>query len=256
MRWLVLALAGCGRIAFGDRVLDGDSDVILSCPRATGHDEDGDGIDDGCDVCPHLADTQLDSDGDQVGDACDPNPSTPSERIAFFDPFTSQRPEWTSIGSISPIYTGDAISQDLSNGRMALGKTSPTQVGVYEVRARIGVASTTFPRQVAIVMHEGNRLMYCEHYDSGPSNLVVTYSPDNVNFMPLAASTAVPLAMGELTLTMRHSLPDVSCTTTWSVEVPTVMATVPGGSFVAANVSFAVQGAFWTVDYFIQINTE
>lgn len=66
-----------------------------NCPDAVGHDEDGDAVDDACDVCPHKVDAgQTDQDGDGVGDVCDSRPLTAGERIVFFDPFTSVRPEW------------------------------------------------------------------------------------------------------------------------------------------------------------------
>lgn len=68
--WLML-LVGCGRVGF-------DATCV-------GHDEDGDGIADACDVCPHVPDPgQLDSDGDGVGDACDPEPLVPRQRLELF----------------------------------------------------------------------------------------------------------------------------------------------------------------------------
>jgi hypothetical protein len=52
---------------------------------AKNHDEDADGVDDGCDVCPHVPDpAQLDSDGDGVGDACDPEPTNPRQHFVLF----------------------------------------------------------------------------------------------------------------------------------------------------------------------------
>ncbi len=75
--FVVLVVAGCGRIGFdpsGDAL--GDS--------ASRHDEDGDGLLDVDDPCPHLPGTNADADGDRVGDACDPLPTTPTERIARF----------------------------------------------------------------------------------------------------------------------------------------------------------------------------
>ena len=71
MRWwyLVALLAGCGRVAFDPR---------------HGHDEDGDGLLDSEDPCPHVAGDTADRDGDGVGDACDPNPDVPSEHFLVF----------------------------------------------------------------------------------------------------------------------------------------------------------------------------
>ena len=71
----------------------GDHDAV-SCP---GHDEDGDGRGDACDVCPGDADNGQDSDNDGVGDVCDPSPTT-RERIAFFHGFDTL-PAWTTSGT-------------------------------------------------------------------------------------------------------------------------------------------------------------
>jgi hypothetical protein len=90
MVWFValIALAGCGRVGFeiatnqlGDSGTadGGDADVV-----PLGHDEDGDGVPDSEDVCPHVADSQADGDSDGVGDMCDPNPTVPGEQITLF----------------------------------------------------------------------------------------------------------------------------------------------------------------------------
>ncbi len=50
----------------------------------TGHDEDGDGVPDVIDVCPHLPGSQLDSDGDGIGDDCDPEPTIPRQHLLLF----------------------------------------------------------------------------------------------------------------------------------------------------------------------------
>lgn len=55
---------------------------------AIGHDEDGDGVPDELDDCPHVPGPQLDSDGDGVGDACDPEPSMPRQHRALFAAMT------------------------------------------------------------------------------------------------------------------------------------------------------------------------
>lgn len=90
VRFVVLiALAGCGRVGFTNQTAgtDGaasDSDVVDVDVVPLGHDEDGDGVPDSADVCPHLVDSQGDTDGDGVGDACDPNPNTGGEAFALF----------------------------------------------------------------------------------------------------------------------------------------------------------------------------
>src|SRR5580698_1463186 len=65
-------VAACGRVGF-------DAENL--------HDEDGDGVPDIRDNCPHLPNAdQLDSDGDGVGDVCDPEPTIPRQSIALFTP--------------------------------------------------------------------------------------------------------------------------------------------------------------------------
>jgi hypothetical protein len=85
---VLIALAGCGRFAFDDRP-DGAGDAMLPGDVLVdvvplGHDEDGDGVPDTTDTCPHLAAPQDDADGDGVGDACDPNPTVAGDRIVLF----------------------------------------------------------------------------------------------------------------------------------------------------------------------------
>lgn len=104
--WFAVAMTvgGCNAILGLDRTSRADRDAASDAPgpgidaRATsdasidarggcavlGHDEDADGVDDGCDICPDLADTeQKDGDGDRVGDACDPSPTGNDDIIAF-----------------------------------------------------------------------------------------------------------------------------------------------------------------------------
>lgn len=55
-----------------------------------GHDEDNDGLDDGCDPCPFADDNTSDADGDGIAGICDPEPSVSNTVVLFsgFDPPT------------------------------------------------------------------------------------------------------------------------------------------------------------------------
>jgi hypothetical protein len=111
---LLVLVAGCNAILGLDRThvaADAGGDAgpdALAC--AIGHDEDGDGVDDGCDVCPQIADPlQIDGDGDGIGDACDPNPADPNDVLVFFDSFATPTP-WVSLRGAWQ-QQGDAFAQ-------------------------------------------------------------------------------------------------------------------------------------------------
>lgn len=57
----------------------GDSE----CDSEVGHDEDGDGSDDGCDPCPFADDDILDDDGDGIAGVCDPDPVAKNTVLKF-----------------------------------------------------------------------------------------------------------------------------------------------------------------------------
>ena len=128
-----LAVAACGRIDF---------DPLAG---ALDHDEDGDGILDRDDPCPHVAGDLADRDGDGVGDACDPNPSVPTESFLLFatmqpgdQPFDDPSPfeQRADALHLTPGHTDALITRTLATARVDIG------FDVYSVAA-------TGQRQVA-----------------------------------------------------------------------------------------------------------
>ena len=98
---LATLVSGCDTV-FGFQTLadaaDADAAVDANpCATPTGHDEDHDGIDDSCDNCPTVANTDqangqelaAGNAADEVGDACDPAPMLAGDYIALFVPFTT-----------------------------------------------------------------------------------------------------------------------------------------------------------------------
>lgn len=98
---IALALSGCGRVSF-DAKVDGSIDVggdAFVCATSVGHDEDGDLIDDGCDLCPVTnATDNRDTDNDGVGDLCDREPASANQTRIMFEPFLAPDAQWSIQG--------------------------------------------------------------------------------------------------------------------------------------------------------------
>ena len=69
------------------------------CDGEVGHDEDGDGRDDGCDPCPFANDNDTDDDGDGIAGVCDPDPLA-ANSVLKFTGFGGDDPEITLTGGV------------------------------------------------------------------------------------------------------------------------------------------------------------
>jgi len=113
----LLAVPGCNQVFGIDETVVG---VPCWAEAQSEFDEDADGVVDGCDICPGVADAmQLDEDGDHVGDECDPHLAEPIDRIVYFDGFSlpTLDPRWVSFGSRGAWEQADGdLSQTVVDG--------------------------------------------------------------------------------------------------------------------------------------------
>jgi hypothetical protein len=116
-----------------------------------GHDEDGDGIGDGVDLCPHVAGDDADVDSDGVGDGCDPDPVLAGNRIRLFSTLTAGDHPFNMLGALVQEpdglrYTGDSlgliIPTPFANARFELGFEILGQVGTGQHQIASGVVGT------------------------------------------------------------------------------------------------------------------
>lgn len=143
---VLLALGACGRRDFdalADAAHDGSSDALA------GHDEDGDGIPDSIDPCPHVAGDRTDTDGDGVGDACDPNPTSPTEHWLLFATMQAGDTAFDDIAGATQeadslrftTNNSPALTIALDKARIDLGWTANAVVGSSQHQIAFGIDS-------------------------------------------------------------------------------------------------------------------
>lgn len=255
---IAILLGGCGRLSFDAQgTSDGATgdvarDTGTGCTGAVGHDEDGDGVDDACDVCPHLADNQSDADGDRVGDACDPEPANPRQKIVFFDPFVSLA-GWTAVTNES--IDNDAALLRASTGIRAVHRPYVPQTDYFEM----GVETlATGPGTQSLVMINldtgaaGN--YYCEMFDNGTPLLQFTYTFDGVNFLhPQTTNAPTRLVPTSARLQMARDATNVRCGAVWAGQQLAASGATP--ALAANELVIYAENIDVRIRYMVQIRT-
>lgn len=258
---LVLVFASaCGRFGFEATSSEGDAAPTDTRPPCTAsvHDEDADGLDDSCDVCPHIADAaQADGDGDNVGDACDPEPTIARQRIVLFDPMTSIDPAWTSTANAT-----------VSGDEVLLGTVSPGRGGIltrplvpahdtFLIAASTGATGTgAHLVSLATAPDAPTGNLYCELYDGGTNTtLFVTVTYDNSTYTHTAEAPMPRLESGDGTLSYELSPTLTRCDSTWKSTAGVAMSARPAG--IAPQLfHIYVENIVIRIRYLIQIRTD
>lgn len=248
-------VVGCGRLDFGavsdGGLADGSSDTV----QPVGHDEDGDGIDDALDNCPHMAASTADSDGDGVGNACDPHPETPGDHISVFSPLTPGTNPFDDITGFTQDpdglhHTGDVslfLTRPVGSARIELGFDIVAIIGTGQHQVALGVERSTSPYYFAELNDN----------TGGTVHDVAIISYDGVNGYVSLAATDIPLlhtGRGFHRLDVDATAHSFATVAGWTGEVYNASAATPqyaGGT----KLHYALNGLELVLRYIIIIDS-
>lgn len=227
-------VAGCGRLSFDDRADGGTGDG----PRDTGsatdaaphgsltHDEDGDGIVDGLDGCPHLSGDPADTDGDGVDDACDPEPTNPRQRITLFDGFEAGVPA-NLTAATGWVQRTDAIAwPGASFGFVEWNPHAVTDVDIAAGWTIVSIPATVTHQILTGMDQPGGTQTYGEVYGDTTAAFASVTNFDGTNYNNYDMSTFAGFTTGRVD-TVFHAFagpPTVTFEATWS-GMPTYRST-------------------------------
>jgi hypothetical protein len=266
-----VAVTACGRLRFdavalvgdggpgdagGSASGDGPMPDAFACVGTTLHDEDGDGIVDDCDVCPHIADpAQTDTDGDRVGDACDPEPTNPRQHIVFFDPFVTIDSSWTNLGATQ---ASDEIILDARGGiSVELYRPLTATTELFMIGATTGNGDVTTHHISLVTSPMTPAGMYCEMYDDGSTTTTQftwTFNGTTYSHAGQAGWGTTRLANGLGTFTYNYSPTTVGCSSTWDGVMRSGTGATPTGISPDYFHLYA-ENLLVNVQWFIQIET-
>lgn len=256
---VLVTLPACGRVGFdgmdattfADANADAGDAAAVCVP--VGNDDDSDGVDDACDDCPHLSGAQLDTDGDGVGDRCDPNPTVPTERIAWFEPFVGAlAPEWHSngVGGIS----GSTFS--VSDATGAIDRPYADTSDTFSFVGRY-TDTTTGQGFQAQIRGSGATFYYCEVHDfpSTPNVQLTYYNGATYDSLAYHALATTDLDGATFSVTFTHTPTTVGCDVELPQDSVQMSAPVPAG-IAPTSIHFVFTGGALTVDSLIDVRTE
>ncbi len=174
---------------------DGISDGADNCPSVANPDQDnydGDRFGDACDPCPPYAnDAPIDSDGDGVSDECDPDPATPGDSIVVFDSFRHGLDRWHATGTWTIV--DDGASVDLGVGARAMLELPAPVATRFSVVAAFTAAALANPPPYAAGMGVVSDAIACELVltSGGDSRIALV----NTSYETSLASAGHPLAL-------------------------------------------------------------
>ena len=262
VRVLVLVCGIAAGCRFGFDAQSQDGAIVR------GHDEDRDGIDDGLDVCPHVADPeQLDTDGDRVGDVCDPNPTQPIDHLVFFDGFVALRSEWSLTGP-APTFDGEQLTSDTTGDQqLVLSLPAPASGSEHIAVAGRFVGAGVGQQLLALgfgrlplfpPMGTSTAAYYCEVCGGGPCGptpfFSFTFTNDNIGFTHVDQRPLPAITPGSIAFTIDRTPANLACETSWPAVTQVGGMLPPAIDPVA--IALTMKNVVVRFDYVIQIHTD
>lgn len=251
---VLLAVAACGRVGFDPEAVTGDALHADAPGCSDSHDEDGDGIDDSCDVCPHVSDVeQGDRDGDRVGDACDPEPDLSRQELVLFDAFITADPSWMTVGTVAVM--DDHVQLGGTDASGVFFRRIVPEADTFVIGGET-MGTQTQRHLIAVIAGDevGPGSFYCELYDDGAAaNLFFTVTTDGTTFDHPAGIPISRFASGSGRLHFDLSPTTVGCATTWSGNMATLTSSRPAQA--ADIVSVYAENVLLRLRYFVHIRT-